>query len=113
LLSAAFPYLPVHNTVVVAFVVGLIGVCTYGPHILMVGHAAQDFGKKSNAAGAAGFIDALGYLGASLAGYPAGKLIEHYGYTAAFITFGVMAVLGALLACVIWTVNPHARNKTS
>jgi MFS transporter, OPA family, glycerol-3-phosphate transporter len=111
LLSAAFPFLPMHNTMVVAVVVGLIGVCTYGPHILMVGHAAQDFGKKSNAAGAAGFIDALGYIGASLAGYPAGKLIEHFGYTAAFITFGVMAVLGALLACVIWTVNPHAHHQ--
>jgi len=49
--------------------VAIIGFCTYGPHILMVGHAAQDFGKKSGAAGAAGFIDGMGYIGASLAGW--------------------------------------------
>lgn len=38
-------------------VVAAVGFCTYGPHILMVGHAAQDFGKKSGASGAAGLID--------------------------------------------------------
>ena len=53
-LSIAFPFLPAQNTAAVITVVALIGFCTYGPHILMVGHAAQDFGKKSGAAGAGG-----------------------------------------------------------
>jgi sugar phosphate permease len=115
LLSAAFPYVPTHNTAAMIVVVALIGFCTYGPHILMVGHAAQDFGKKSNAAGAAGFIDALGYVGASLAGAPAGWMIDKFGYTAAFVAFGGMALFGALLACVIWTVNPivHSPSATA
>jgi sugar phosphate permease len=116
LLSAAFPFVPTHNTVAMIVVVGLIGFCTYGPHILMVGHAAQDFGKKSNAAGAAGFIDALGYVGASLAGFPAGWLIDKFGkhgFTAAFIAFGIMAILGALLACVLWTVHPTAPSPST
>jgi MFS transporter, OPA family, glycerol-3-phosphate transporter len=106
--SIAFPFLPAQNTAAVIAVVALIGFCTYGPHILMVGHAAQDFGKKSGAAGAAGFIDAMGYLGATAAGWGAGKLISTGGYHSAFIVFGVAAVLGAPLACVLWGANPVA-----
>jgi sugar phosphate permease len=105
-LSIAFPYFPAQNTTAVIVVVALIGFCTYGPHILMVGHAAQDFGKKSGAAGAAGFIDAMGYLGATAAGMGAGALISARGYHVAFIVFGAAAILGALLACVIWKVSP-------
>ena len=70
--SVIFPYIDPNNTGLVVTVVALIGFCTYGPHILLVGHAAQDFGKKSGAAGAAGFIDGMGYIGASLAGWGAG-----------------------------------------
>ena len=105
--SILFPYLDPNNTWLVVGVVALIGFCTYGPHILMVGHAAQDFGKKSGAAGAAGFIDGMGYIGASLAGWGAGVLIKQHGYRVTFVTFGSAALLGALLACLIWKVGPR------
>lgn len=107
ILSILFPYVDPNNTWLVVVVVALIGFCTYGPHILMVGHAAQDFGKKSGAAGAAGFIDAMGYLGATLAGVGAGALIDAHGYHLTFVTFGSAALLGALLACLVWKVGPH------
>jgi OPA family glycerol-3-phosphate transporter-like MFS transporter len=113
LLSIVFPFVPADNTAAVITIVALIGFCTYGPHILMVGHAAQDFGKKSGAAGAAGFIDAVGYIGASLAGVGAGALIGQHGYRVAFVLFGVAAILGALLASVIWTVAPAAHPSPS
>jgi len=87
-------------------VIALVGFCTYGPHILMVGHAAQDFGKKSGAGGAAGFIDACGYVGVAFAGMGAGALIDAKGYTVTFITFGFAAILGALLTCFLWKVGP-------
>lgn len=106
--SIVFPYIDPQQGWLVISVVALIGFCTYGPHILMVGHAAQDFGKKKGAAGTAGFIDGMGYIGASLAGWGAGKLIdmEGYGYVFTFRVFGIAAILGALLVCVIWSVRP-------
>ena len=88
LCSIVFPYLP-DNSELIIFIVAVIGFCTYGPHILMVGHAAQDFGKKSGSAGAAGFIDAMGYIGASLAGWGAGVLIKRWGYNVTFVLFGL------------------------
>ena len=113
--SIVFPFIDRDNTWLVVAVVALVGFCTYGPHILMVGHAAQDFGKKSGAGGAAGFIDAMGYVGATLTGVGAGALIDsqgldavskQHGYEITFVTFGFAAILGALLTCLIWKVGP-------
>jgi sugar phosphate permease len=107
--SIVFPYLDPGNSGLVIFVIAVVGFCTYGPHILMVGHAAQDFGKKSGAAGAAGFIDGMGYIGASLAGWGAGVLILKRGHEFTFVLFGLAAILGALLVCLIWKAGPKTR----
>ena len=107
--SLAFPFIDLTNTGLVVVVLGLIGFCTYGPHILMVGHAAQDFGKKAGSGGAAGFIDGMGYIGASLAGWGAGRLITTSGYEPTFVAFGSAALLGAGLITIIWKVGPTTR----
>ncbi len=107
--SIIFPYLDPSNTELVIFIIAAIGFCTYGAHILMVGHAAQDFGKKSGAAGAAGFIDGMGYIGASIAGSGAGHLIMRQGYEFTFVFFGAAAILGAILVCLIWKAGPKTQ----
>ncbi len=109
LLSIWFPHIPSGNTALVVTVVAMVGFCTYGPHILMVGHAAQDFGKKSGASGAAGFIDSVGYVGASLAGWGAGKMIDAAGYQYTFSIFGIAALVGAAMACLIWKAGPRVK----
>jgi sugar phosphate permease len=120
LFSIAFAHIDPTDTPLVVASVALVGFCTYGPHILMVGHAAQDFGKQKGAAGAAGFIDAIGYIGASLAGWGAGKLIDTHGYAATFTVFGVAALLGAATASTLWKrgasdthAEPRAVSRTA
>ena len=113
ILSIVFPLIDRNNTWLIVAVVGLVGFCTYGPHILMVGHAAQDFGKKSGAGGAAGFIDACGYVGVAVAGVGAGALIDARGYHVTFVTFGFAAILGALLICLNWKVGPRTDHAGS
>ena len=56
----------------------VIGFCTYGAHVLMVGHAAQDFAGRKAAASAAGFIDGFGYIGAAMTGIFTGWLVDNY-----------------------------------
>jgi len=46
-----FPYLPHTNAWLLIAVLAVIGFCTYGSHILMVGQAAQDFDEKSRGGG--------------------------------------------------------------
>lgn len=104
--SIIFPYIDHTNSGLVIFIIAMVGFCTYGPHILMVGHAAQDFGKKSGSAGAAGFIDGMGYVGAALTGWGSGLVIKQFGYNINFIVFGLAAVLGAVLICFIWKAGP-------
>ncbi|MCL5271649.1 MAG: MFS transporter [bacterium] len=105
--SIWFPHINPANTALVVTVVALVGFCTYGPHILMVGHAAQDFGRKHGSSSAAGFIDCVGYIGASLAGWGAGKMIDAKGYEFTFTVFGLAAMIGAAMAGLIWKVRPR------
>jgi OPA family glycerol-3-phosphate transporter-like MFS transporter len=106
--SIFFTRVDANNTALVVTVVALIGFFTYGAHILMVGHAAQDFGRKEGAAGAAGFIDGVGYIGASLSGWGAGKLIDIKDYGFTFVMAGVCALIGAALICVLWKTKPQS-----
>ncbi len=108
--SCLFAYIPQDSTLLVVAVVAAVGFCTYGPHILMVGHAAQDFGGREGSAGAAGFIDGMGYIGASLAGWGAGALIQAQGHAFTFRVFGLAAFVGAGLACLIWREGPGTRS---
>ncbi len=107
--SIAFSYVPAASTWLMLAVLAVIGFCTYGPHVLMVGHAAQDFGKKSGAASAAGFIDGMGYIGAAMTGWGAGALIDWMGYGKTIVLFGAAAIAGAALICIIWQVGPRTQ----
>jgi sugar phosphate permease len=95
------------NDVLLVVVVAAVGFFTYGAHILMVGHAAQDFGDKEGSAGAAGFIDSMGYIGASLAGWGAGEFIDLRGYPFTFSLAGICALAGAALICMLWKATPQ------
>jgi len=112
LFSIVFTRVDPNNTAALMVVVALVGFFTYGAHILMVGHAAQDFGQKEGAAGAAGFIDCMGYIGASFAGWGAGKLIDVKGFGFTFLMAGVCALAGAALICILWKVRPVPGNET-
>ena len=109
--SILFPRVDANNTVLLVAVVAVIGFFTYGAHILMVGHAAQDFGRKQGAAGAAGFIDGMGYIGASLSGWGAGKLIDIKSYSFTFVLAGICALIGAVLISVIWKIRPESEHN--
>jgi OPA family glycerol-3-phosphate transporter-like MFS transporter len=118
--SIFFTYVDAANTPLLVSVVALIGFFTYGAHILMVGHAAQDFGHKKGASGAAGFIDSMGYIGAALTGWGAGKLIDYFnagdpsnllGYRNTFMLAGICALIGAGLICILWNMRPQSKHE--
>jgi sugar phosphate permease len=101
-----FPKIPAQHWVLSMICLLVIGFMTYGPHVLMVGAIAMDFGTRKGAASAAGFIDALGYVGASLAGVLSGYLIDHTGWNAAFYFWVSCAFVGAVLSAILWKYKP-------
>lgn len=73
----------------------LIGLFLFGPQML-VGCAAVEKTSKEAAGTASGFAGVFGYLGAALAGYPFGVLIDKWGWEGFFIMLILAALLGAL-----------------
>lgn len=101
-----FPRIPVDRWVLSFICLLAIGFMTYGPHILMVGTIAMDFGTRKAAASAAGFIDCFGYIGAALTGIGSGLLIDKYNWNAAFYFWIAGAFIAAILMASLWNYKP-------
>jgi OPA family glycerol-3-phosphate transporter-like MFS transporter len=102
--SYLFYYAPEGAWILGLVYLALIGFCTYGAHVLMVGHAAQDFAGRKAAASASGFIDGFGYIGAAMTGIFTGWLVDNYSWTAAFWYWIIAALVAAFIMLTLWRV---------
>lgn len=101
-----FLRIPIDKWLFGLFCLLAIGFMTYGPHVLMVGTVAMDFGTRKAAASAAGFIDCFGYIGAALTGIGSGLLIDKYSWNAAFYFWIAGAFIAAILMALLWNYKP-------
>ncbi len=88
--------------------VGACGLFLLGPYSLLSGAVSLDVAEDGGAAAAAGLIDGVGYLGASLSGVVIGTLAERGGWAAAFDAVAAMSAL-ALVITLIWARESPAR----
>ncbi len=106
ILLAVFCYLfrvvPGDNWVLSLICLLFVGFFTFGPHILLVAALPADLGTRKAASSVTGFIDAMGYLGASLTGVGTGFLIEKISWDAAFYFWILGAIFAALMLMFIW-----------
>jgi len=93
---------PGNNWVVSLIILMFIGFFTFGPHILIVAAIPADFGSRKAASSVTGFIDAMGYLGASLTGLGTGYLIEKFSWNAGFYFWIFGAIFAAIMTLFIW-----------
>jgi len=105
-LLAVFCYLyrivPGVNWIISLVILLFIGFFTFGPHVLLVAALPADLGSRKAASSVTGFIDALGYVGASLTGVGTGYLIENYSWDAAFGFWVFGAILAAIMILFVW-----------
>lgn len=80
----------------------LIGLAAYGADAMISGVAAVDFGTSRHAAGAAGFINGCGSVGAILGGLLPGYL----GGAALFYGFAVASAVAAIILAPQWNRRP-------
>ena len=97
-----FKIVPGDNWVVSLIILLFIGFFTFGPHVLIVAAIPADFGSRKAASSVTGFIDAMGYLGASLTGVGTGYLIEKVGWDAGFYFWIFGAIFAAIMTLLIW-----------
>ncbi len=97
-----FRIVPGDNWVISFIILLLIGFLTFGPHILLVAAIPADFVSRKAASSVTGFIDAMGYLGASLTGVGTGCLIERFSWDAGFYFWIIGAIFAAIMTLLIW-----------
>ena len=106
ILLALFCYLfriiPGENWIISLIILMLIGFFTFGPHILIVAALPVDLGSRKAASSVTGFIDAIGYAGASLTAVGAGFLIEKFSWDAAFYFWIFGAIMAAFMMIFVW-----------
>ena len=84
----------------------LIGFLTYGPHVMMVGIMPMDLGTRKASSSVTGFIDSLGYVGASITGVGTGWLLDTFSWNAAFYFWLTAAIVTAGLMILLWNYKP-------
>lgn len=86
---------------------GLIGFCIYGPQVLLVGTAPADLARNGTAAAAAGFVNFLGYVGASAGDVVTGhfKSAENGGWQVAIYIWAGWAFAAAVFAGLLWNAT--------
>lgn len=84
-----------------------------GPHAIIGGAVAMDFGGKEATGTAHGFVDAMQYVGASLVGVGMGKVIDVFGWKGWGPSLIAFAVMGGLLMCLVWNTTGHDTAKNT
>jgi sugar phosphate permease len=92
---------------------GLIGVFLYAAQILLVGTAAQDFARMRTSAGAAGFVDFMGYTGAFGGDVVTGYLLKHYNWHMAIYFWAGTAFCAAAVVAILWNARASVDERPS
>lgn len=89
----------------------LMGFSVFGPQML-IGLGAAELCHKRAAATANGFVGWIAYIGAAVAGYPLGLIIDNAGWNGAFVALLICSaiLLGSLLP--LWGVSRETVKET-
>jgi sugar phosphate permease len=94
----------VRSPLVATLGVTACGLFLLGPYSLLSGAVSLDVAGARGGATAAGFIDAVGYVGASLAAFVLGSVSKRAGWTAAFDVVAAITSVALLLA-LVWSLR--------
>ena len=84
-----------NSYVICSMLLFLNGIFLFGPQML-VGCTAVERTDKRAAGTASGFTGIFGYLGAAVAGYPFGVLVDRFGWSGFFFALLCASILGSL-----------------
>lgn len=85
----------------------MVGVCVFGPQ-MMIGLAAAELVHKKAAATATGFAGWFAYFGAAGAGYPLGKIAQDWGWDGYFFVVLGCCAIATLLLLPMWGVHSES-----
>lgn len=77
--------------------IGVIGLCSYGPQVLIGGLCSVESSSKRVASAATGFTGSFGYIGSILSGAGTGTIIDKFGWDGAVYAWLISAILCILV----------------
>jgi OPA family glycerol-3-phosphate transporter-like MFS transporter len=77
-----------------------------GPHSLLGGAAAMDFGGRKASGSAAGMIDAFQYVGAGITQPVVGWVIDTFGWNGWVLSLAGFSLIGGILMSTLWNARP-------
>lgn len=92
------------------FYLGCIGFFVFGPQMI-IGLAAAEFVDKRAAAASNGFAGFLGYVGAAVAGYPIGKVIEIWHWDGYYTCMIIASLIIFMMLLPLWSLTEQPREK--
>jgi sugar phosphate permease len=112
--TLALAHAGVRSPIVATAGVAACGLFLLGPYSLLAGAVSLDVASSEGPSGrgaatAAGFIDAVGYVGASVSAFVLGSVSKRVGWTAAFDVVAAVTALALLLAGAWSTLQARAR----
>ena len=84
---------------------GGIGFFTYAPHVLTVTRLPMLFGTRKGTASVTGFIDMMGYVGATITGIATAIFTEIGGWNMAFTFWAAGAFASATALVLLWDLE--------
>src|SRR5262249_39545028 len=94
-----------HGTAATMILLVVIGFCIYGPQVLLVGTAPADLARRGTAAAAAGFVNFMGYMGASAGDVVTGQVLDGWGWQVAIYVWAAWAFAAAVTAALLWNAT--------
>lgn len=83
------------------------GFFIFGPQMLVGVQAAEAVDRRIAASGH-GFVNLFGYLGASAAGYPLGRICQDFGWNGFFLVIALCAAGALALLLPLWSLQAHS-----
>lgn len=83
-------------------ILAFIGFCIYGPQVLLVGTAPIDLARKGTAAASVGFVNFMGYMGASSSDLITGALADRLGWNFTLYYWAGCAFAAAAAMLFLW-----------
>lgn len=93
--------------------ISLCGLLLLGPYSFLAGAMSLDFGGRKGSATAAGLVDAIGYLGGTVAIWMTGRVAERSGWKSAFLILSAIAFLTAVVALVFYLNQERKKGRKS
>ncbi|MEW6056386.1 MAG: MFS transporter [Bdellovibrionota bacterium] len=87
--------------------IGGVGFFLLGPYSLVGGVVALDFGGQKTAGTAAGLLDGVGYLAATLSGIGVATLVVRSGWSQVFFLMAAFTVVAMCISLTVWRVRPE------